>query len=164
MKRYLQSIVAIFGLCLAFSAHTVEPTITEVESADLNQLAEEAAAENKQLMIIYYRDHCKACEQLVSAQGDDDTMLNKTSQNYKIYKTNAANGFDVVCPNGEQLSNNEFMSVKGITSLPAVVITDKFGSVQVVENNVKDAQQLLAISDLFKTQRAVKHMAGEFVY
>jgi len=158
MKKYIVVTLTFFNLFFVLSMSVVqadEMNIPEVDSADFEALAQDAAAENKQLMIVYYQNKCDTCDQLITLQENEKIKLSDITEQYKLYKTNVAESFDVVCPSGEMLSNNEFLLMKGITSFPAVVITDKFGSVDVVENNVSTRQQLLALSEQFKIQKIV---------
>jgi len=167
MKTVISSILSVFTLFMALSLSLVEAeevTIAEVSHADFEVLAQNAAKENKQLMIVYYRNQCKACEQLVKQQGNEKLSADEINQHYKIYKTNTATEFDVVCPNGEIYAEEEFLTVKGIRSFPAVVITDKLGNVEMVENSVTTSDQILQLANLFKAQEIVKYTKDNRLY
>jgi len=165
MKTFTTTILTtVIGLLLVVAvplAQAGEIQIPEVENADFEKLAQDAVVENKQLMIVYYRNQCDTCEQLMSMQGSSNIAVNKINQQYKIYKTNVINSFDVVCPSGEIYSEDEFLAIKGITAFPAVVITDESGNVEVVENSIKTGHQLLAIEDLFKTRDITKYTTAD---
>ena len=131
--------------------------IPEIDSFDLGSLAQDAAKEKKQLMVVYYKDTCAPCEQLSQQGSHVDVSVSQTAPDFVMYKTNVSSGFNVVCPNGEQFADKEFMAIKGITALPAVVITDSFGNVMYVENSVTSKDQLLAVGKKYKKRNVVSN-------
>ena len=140
-------------------AYADESLIQEVNNADLGYLAEKATDNKKQLMMIYYKGQCKACDEVDKIHLSENTSNNKLHKEYSIYKTNISAGFDVVCPNGDMYSDQEFMSIKGISELPALVITDDEGNVTYVENNISDKHKLIAASKLFKKSYHAQNVA-----
>ena len=111
------------------TSYAGDELVRELGSVDLGVLAQEAAADQKQLMLVYYDNDCKACDelnQLYNAAGAKGSQLER---DFVIHKTNVSTGFNITCPNGQEFADNEFMAMKGITKLPALVITDSEGNV-----------------------------------
>lgn len=134
------------GLILGITMNTSyagNGVISEVDIADLAALAEDAAGKNKQLMIVYYQDECAVC--------NDINLATDLDNNYMLYKTNISAGFNVVCPNGEEFANNEFMHIKGISKLPAVIFTDRLGNVAFVENAVNAKSSLVSAAEKYRS-------------
>ena len=153
MKTLTYLFCAMVGVLLSLSStisYANDRSILKVDSADFSDLAEKAADEKKQLMIIYYKDQCKACDDLDKMQLTESDSSNKLYSGYSIYKTNVSSGFDIVCPSGDVYSDSEFMSIKGITELPALVMTDSEGNVTYVENNITSKKNIITVSELFK--------------
>lgn len=145
------SAAAVTGLILAGSAQAADDMFTEVGSADLNELTlMHDDSNSKPLMIVYYEDDCAVCNDLaLSKTAAGDTW----QQSFALYKTDVAEEFSIVCPNGTELSDNNFMMIKGIEKLPAVVITDEDGNVIHVENGVDQKDRLAAIGRQMQTHQ-----------
>lgn len=154
MMVLMSGLLPVLGINFAMAANN---NIPELDNLDLGELAQQAASDNKQLMVVYYNGTCLPCEQLGQAMNTLDKDGVQLTSDFVLYKTNVSAGFQVVCPNGEQFAEAEFMAVKGITGLPAVVITDGFGNVMHVENNVTNKGQLVAASERYKKQNIVKN-------
>lgn len=155
--------LAIYGLffsCSISFAQAENSRIPKVNEADFQVLAQDAKKENKQLMILYYRRQCIVCEQFAAMQENGDPAAKKLTNGYKIYKTDVAAGFDVTCPSGETFSEDEFMAMKGITTLPAVVITDAEGNVEVVANEIINDRQLMAIGERSMIQNVAEQSSN----
>jgi len=113
MKVLKKPIYIIMGILISMSSNRVYAEanqIQEVNDADFSSLAAQATNENKKLMILYYRDNCKACNGINQMQLTNTDSSKKLYTEYAIYKTNVSAGFDVVCPNGELYSDSDFMS------------------------------------------------------
>lgn len=135
-KQIAASLLVIY---CAGNSHADSNMIREITSADLGELAQQNSREIKQTMVIYYKDDCMWCDRLKTSQA----VI--ASNGFRIYKTNTSTGFDITCPNGEYLSDHEFMAIKGIGQLPAAIITDNKGNVIHVENGLSNAKQLAAL-------------------
>jgi len=159
MKYMVVMVVSLSGLT-GNNVLAEKMNIPEIDSLDLGALAQDAAKEKKQLMVVYYKGKCEPCDQLSLNGTAGDQNGSQIAPDFVMYKTNVSAGFNVVCPNGEQFANEEFMSIKGIAKLPAVVITDSFGNVMYVENNVTSKGQLLAVSDKYKKRNMVSSKAS----
>ncbi len=145
-------IYAVVSILVGFSinaSYADNEFIQEVGSIDLGPLAQQVAENKKQLMIIYYRGNCKACDELNQMHPGTMSSL-PLARDFAIYKTDVSTEFTVTCPNGEEFRDGEFMAVKGIDGLPALVITDSEGNVAFVENNVTNKNKLIAVSEQFK--------------
>ncbi|WP_126456204.1 hypothetical protein [Sulfuriflexus mobilis] len=137
-KLHYAAMVLILGFSVNAS-YAGNSVIPEVDIADLAVLAGDAAEKNKQLMIVYYQDECAVCNDINLGTDLDDS--------YMLYKTDVSAGFNVICPNGEEFANNEFMFIKGISKLPAVIFTDRLGNVAIVENAVNDKASLVSAAE-----------------
>lgn len=140
----------ILFMSFAVQVNAESNIIKEISSADLGELARENSSDNKQTMVIYYKDNCAWCDQLASTQSS------VIGDGFRIYKTNTSAGFDVICPNGEYLSDNEFLKIKGIMRMPAAVITDNSGNVIHVENAISDSKQLATLIHQHKKRIVAK--------
>ncbi len=158
MNRVIKLMYTLTAVLLGFSFGTVHAegvTIAEVGSIDLGDLASKAASNNKQLMVVYYENDCLICDQLNNTQ-TASKAASQLSSDYAVYKTNIHSAFKITCPNGEQFADQEFMAIKGITKLPAVVLTDDFGNVTFVENAVTSEDRLIAVSHQYKKRNMAK--------
>ncbi len=144
----------LLGLSVATS-HAGSDLVPELSGIDLGALAQEATGKSKQLMIVYYRGGCDICDELNRTQVSADTRLSRLRQHFVIYATDVGSGFQVACPNGMEFPDHEFMAIKGITELPALVVTDRDGNVRFVENGVTSTGKLLAVSDKLRRRNVV---------
>lgn len=142
--------VLLLSLGLALPLQAEPKGIEEISSTDLGMLAQQNSRNNKQTMLIYYEDNCAWCDQFASTEGAPQ------EQGYRLYKTNVNSGFNVTCPNGEYLSDREFMHIKGITQLPAAVITDNKGNVIHVQNGLRNTHDLVVLMQQHR-QRQLAH-------
>lgn len=160
MKTLVKSIFTFSGILLTLSATILTAgniSIKKIDNADLDSLAKSAAASNKNVMIIYYKGTCKACSQLSKNINKSKTLL---SQKFVVYKTDVSSGFNVVCPNNDVYTDNEYMDIKGITKLPALVITDTDGNVSFVKNNIIDMKGLVAAVQQFSKNKLALRNKG----
>ena len=153
MKPSVKTLFALTWLLpIIFAAATtqaMDPAITALGNADLSRLAQAAAREHKQVMILYYEKDCALCndlELLTLARGESVRLL---QDRYALFKTRIDTDFEVVCPNGDALSESAFLQVKGVRKLPALLFTDRDGNVTAVENDVDSVKELLAIADRY---------------
>jgi len=102
-------------------------------------------------MVLYYAKKCDVCDELVN-----NADFKNLQEEYQIYRMNVTAGFDIVCPDGETLSERDFLMTKGISALPAVVITDEHGNVTKVENDVSDSKRVLEIGKQYQAKRVEK--------
>ena len=133
---------------MAVSNETVSE-IAEISEVDFNELATDAFRDKKRLMVIFHNGNCKACDDLV-----DSNKVEILNKDYQLYKMNVTTGFEITCPDGESLNENEFLENKGIISLPAVVITDEQGNVKVVENAITNSQKIMEVGRKYKLRNS----------
>jgi len=150
-KYALISSALILNCAFVIADTTDADKIPEINNIDLERLATNAANQDKRLMVIYYNKQCDVCDALIR-----NNTLNSVKQHYQLYAVDAETGFDVVCPNGDDLSDNDFFEEKGITALPAVVITDQYGNVDFVENAISSSQHLIEVGDRYKFSQTSK--------
>ena len=137
----------ILGISFNNTCFAENNSVREINSIEMDVLAHQAAKGNKQLMIVYYKNKCKVCDYLTNDENLDSESVSGLKQNFAVYKSDVSAGFNVTCPNGEEFNENEFMAIKGISKLPAIVITDSYGNVTVVENNIASGKQLIALGE-----------------
>ena len=144
-KTFFYSV--IIGLSFNSMSYAESNTIREINNIEMDVLAHQAAKENKQLMIVYYKDKCTVCDELTNNGSIGNESVSGLNQKFAMHKSDVSAGFNVTCPNDEEFNENEFMAIKGISKLPAIVITDSYGNVTVVKNNIASSQQLIALGE-----------------
>jgi len=129
-------------------------SITFVHAApvDLGEQAVIAQSQGKLLMLVLVKEDCTACDNLLSVINNDQTSSRIHDQFY-IVKSVVDEKFAVVCPEGVELSRDEFQNMKGISSYPAMVFTNSIGDVVYRYEGELTTKSLQALAD-FINQRA----------
>ena len=142
----------LFGFLLAASSGSVMaenvPLITEV---DFFEASAKASQENKRLLTIYRQDDCEECDRFISelAQNQNSSKYN----NYTYYQVSTSKGVDVVCPNGLELSDNEFFESKGIFGKLSLVFHDESGNVVYTYKGIPVKDELHALMEFVQDEK-----------
>ncbi len=133
-----------FSMSALASDNSISTSITEM---DLSSLSQEAHDQGKRLMLIYTEKSCDNCSQFTEQLAKSEKMRDFYQDKFQVYETYASQQFNVTCPAGEELSEAEFVAMKGIISTPAYVFFDTEGNVIHVQNGSPEKQDFVALGE-----------------
>ncbi|MDH5409062.1 MAG: hypothetical protein OEZ33_06770 [Gammaproteobacteria bacterium] len=137
--KVLSILLLLLGLSSVSMASDI-PLISEVDFADASRQASKA---NKKLLFIYKQNDCAECDSFIA-----DLASRKESgelQKFALYQVNTDQGIEVVCPDGLELSDDEFFSAKGIHGKLSLVFHDESGEVVYTHNGIPTKNRLISL-------------------
>ncbi|MDH5447243.1 MAG: hypothetical protein OEY52_16975 [Gammaproteobacteria bacterium] len=146
-------ITSIFSgiLLVAISGSVMAKDVPLINEVDFLEASAQASKHNKRLLTIYRQDDCEECDRFISdlAQNQNNTKYNK----YSFYQVSTNKGIEVVCPNGLELSDNEYFEAKGIHGKLSLVFHDEYGNVVYTHNGIPAHDELYALMDFVHEEK-----------
>ena len=175
----MRSLIIILAFLLSFSttAHEHEkqgeflgakvvdelPNWFKATFMDFSEDLEEAADENKHVMIYFHQDGCPYCAKLVQDNFHDEKLVAKLQKNFDTIETNMWGDRELTDWNGNDYTEKEFSTKMKIQFTPTLVFLNSKGEILLRLNGYQSIEKMHATLDYISNKNYLDQSYASYI-
>jgi thioredoxin-related protein len=139
-----------------------KPTWFKNSFLDIREDVEEAAAENKRVMLYFYQDGCPYCAKLLRDNYTQRSIVDKTRKYFDVIAVNMWGDREVTGLDGSQLTEKQFAEKMRVMFTPTILMLDETGQPAMRINGYYGPVKFEAALDYVGTHQEKKLRFSEY--